>query len=284
MCPVFKQRLAKGKNMNKIIVVIFDDERAAELGTRALKDLDSDGTISLYAMGVIAKDHDGKVSVKHAMDKLPGMMNSGAGMGLVVGSFIGLLSGPVGLAVGAVAGTMIGALRDFLVTGVGIDFIEEANGFLHAGKVALIAEIEEDWIIPVDSRMENLGGVVFRRARADVLQAHFDHDVSVVKAEIADLEEEYKRASGDAKEKLHSKITSAKTSLDHALQQSKQKISELEADSNAKIKLVETQLSTATGEMKASIEGRLKKMRRASHDRSAKLKQAWALTKDAFAN
>jgi uncharacterized membrane protein len=269
--------------MNKIIVVIFDDERAAELGTRALKELDSDGSISLYGMGVIAKDHEGKVSIKQAMDQLPNGMASGTGVGLVVGSFIGLLSGPVGLAVGAVAGTVIGALRDFLVTGVGVDFIEEANGFLQASKVALIAEIEEDWIIPVDSRMEDLGGVVFRRTRADVLQAHFDHDVTVVKAEIAELEDECHLASGNAKEKLRKKIANATTSLDQALQRSKAKIGEMEADSSAKIKLVETQLASASGEMKLSLESRLKKMRSASHDRSAKLKQAWALTKEAFA-
>jgi uncharacterized membrane protein len=265
--------------MNRMLVVIFDNERAAELGTRAMKELNAEGDITAYAMGVVAKDDAGKISVKQASDQWP----IGTGVGLAVGSVIGMLGGPVGLAVGALAGTLTGALRDFWAAGVGIDFIEEAEKFLRPGKVALIAEIEEDWVIPVDSRMEALGGVVFRRARADIEQAQFDHDVAIVKAEIAELETEYKRASGEAKTKLQAKIAAAKSNLDQALQRAKLKVSELEANSNAKIKLLETQISVATGDMKANLESRLNKVRSVSHERSAKLKQAWGLAKEAFA-
>jgi uncharacterized membrane protein len=264
--------------MNRMLVVIFDNERAAELGTRAMKDLNAEGDITVYAMGVIAKDAAGKISIKQASDQWP----IGTGVGLAVGSVIGMLGGPVGVAVGAVAGTLAGALRDFWAAGVGIDFIEEAENFLRPGKIALIAEIEEEWIVPVDSRMEAIGGVVFRRARADIEQAQFDHDVAVVKAEIVELETEYKRASGDAKTKLQAKIVAAKSNLDQTLQRAKLRVSELEAASSAKIKLVETQISVATGEMKANLESRLNKVRSASHERSSKLKQAWGLTKEAL--
>ena len=55
------------------------------------------GSITLYARGVIAKDAGGKVTVKEAADEGP----LGTAVGLATGSLIGLLGGPVGVAIGA---------------------------------------------------------------------------------------------------------------------------------------------------------------------------------------
>ena len=73
--------------MNRMLVVVFDNESAAEAGTRAMRQLHSEGGITLYAMGVVAKDSKGYVSIKEAAD--PGF--AGAGTGLAVGALIGLL-------------------------------------------------------------------------------------------------------------------------------------------------------------------------------------------------
>jgi predicted peptidase len=40
----------------------------------------------------------------------------------------------------------------------GIDFVEQAQRSLQAGQVALLAEIEEEWIVPVDVALEAAGG------------------------------------------------------------------------------------------------------------------------------
>lgn len=50
--------------MEKMIVTIFNTEAAAYDGVSALKALNDGGDITLYATAVLAKDADGKVSVK----------------------------------------------------------------------------------------------------------------------------------------------------------------------------------------------------------------------------
>src|SRR5256885_287035 len=95
--------------MNRMIVVVFDNEASAEAATRALRHLDDEGDITLYALGVIAKDLDGTVKVK----KTPDSFALGAGTGLAVGGLIGLLGGPLGVVVGAATGSLLGTVRDY---------------------------------------------------------------------------------------------------------------------------------------------------------------------------
>ena len=165
--PEFVGIERKEQTMDKMIVAVFDNERQAYEGIRALEDLHADGTITLYADAVIAKDADGNTTVKQAADQEP----LGTAVGLVTGSLVGLLGGPVGVLVGATTGMAGGALFDVGTTGVNADFLAEAAESLQAGKAALVAQIEEKWVLPLDSRMEALGGTVFRRTRGEVTHA-----------------------------------------------------------------------------------------------------------------
>ncbi len=90
--------------MNKMLVAVFNDEKAAFEGQSALKDLHKKGDITLYASAVVSKDEKGAVHLNTAAEAGPGGMVTG----LFVGSLIGLLGGPVGLAIGASTGTIAG--------------------------------------------------------------------------------------------------------------------------------------------------------------------------------
>jgi len=85
---------------DKMIVAVFDSERKAYAGLKALNDMETEGSITLYASAVIAKDADGELTVKQTADEGP----LGTGVGLFTGSLLGLLGGPAGVAVGALAG------------------------------------------------------------------------------------------------------------------------------------------------------------------------------------
>ncbi len=265
--------------MNKLLVAVFDNETAADAGLNALRALHAAGDITLYATGVLARDAKGAVSVKKSMDTGP----AGTVTGLAVGSLIGLLGGPVGVAIGAVTGTVAGAVRDFWVAGVGLDFIEAATQHLQPGKVALVAEIEEEWVIPVDSALEAAAGQVFRRTRTEVAEAQFDHDIAAFKAEIKELESEASHASGAAKTKLQAKLATTKASLDGAVHRGQQRLDTLKQEAEAKAESLKQQLSQAKGDVKARIEGRMKRVKSAYHARGAKLAQAWSLAKEAMA-
>lgn len=264
--------------MNKMLVVVFDTEAGAEAGTRALRHLDSEGDITLYALGVIAKDADGRVSVRKATDSF----GIGAGTGLAVGGLIGLLGGPVGVVAGAAAGTLLGTLRDFWVAGVGLGFIEEASSFLKPGKTAVVAEVEEEWVIPVDSAMEAAGGMVIRRARTDVLQDEFDRDIAATETEITQLEAAFRQASGAVQSRLQARIDTMEADLSRTSLRAKRKLVDLQRETEGRIQNVEAQVAKAQGQALAQLEARLARVRSACVERTDKLSQAWGLAKEAL--
>jgi uncharacterized membrane protein len=144
--------------MDRMLVVVFDNESKAYEGKRALQQLDSEGSISVYAYTVLAKNADGTATVKQGDDVGP----MGTLLGGFFGTLIGVLGGPAGIAVGAAVGMAAGSTVDLKNARVGSDFIDDVQRALSPNKVALIAEIEEEWTTPVDTRMEAIGGTVFR--------------------------------------------------------------------------------------------------------------------------
>lgn len=265
--------------MNKLLVAVFDNEVAANAGLNALRSLHAAGDITLYAHGVLARDVDGRVSVKQSTDAGP----VGTATGLAVGSLIGLLAGPAGVAIGALTGTLAGAMRDFWVAGVGLDFIEATAAHLQPGKVALVAEIEEEWVIPVDTALEAAGGHVFRRTRTEFAETQFDHDITAFKSEVKELESELLHASGSKKIQLQAKPAAAQTRLDDAIDRARQRVDTLKHEAEAKAESLRLQIDQAAGQAKARIEDRVKRVRSSYHARSAKLSRAWDLTKEALA-
>jgi len=265
--------------MDKMIVVVFDSESKAYEGSKALKELDVQGSITLYAMGVIAKDASGKVTVKEAADEGP----LGTAVGLMTGSLIGLLGGPVGVAIGAGAGMFGGILYDLATVGVGEDFLAEVGRRLQPGKTAVIAEVGEDWSMPVDTRMEAAGGVVIRRGLGEVQDALIERDTDALKTEIAQLKAEYAQATGNAKAKLQAKIDAAKAKLQATHDRAKTALDAAKQKMDAKIKSLQEQSAKAKGDAKAKIEARIAEVRSEYKRRTDKLKQAWELTKQALA-
>lgn len=264
--------------MDKYLVIGFDNELKAYEGSRALQDLQNDGSINLYAKAVIVRDASGKVTVKQEGDMGP----IGTAVGLLTGSLIGILAGPVGLAVGAYAGTMGGMVYDLANLGVGEDFLTEVSEYLQPGKAAVVAEVWEEWTVPVNTRMEAMGGGVFRRSRNEVLDVVVERDVEALNADLDDLEAEYKQATGEAKANIQKRIEATKAKM-HAIQDGIQaKIEASQKETEAKVKSLQQQATTAKGERKAKLEARIAELKADHQRRIEKLKQAWELIKEAL--
>jgi len=105
----------------------------------------------------------------------------------------------VGLVIGAAAGTIAGSLYDVAQIGVGGDFLAEVSKHLLPGKMAVVAEVDEGWVTPLDSRMEHLGGIVVRRARGEFIDAQIEREIEAEKAEIAKLKVGATKPSGKPK-------------------------------------------------------------------------------------
>jgi uncharacterized membrane protein len=227
--------------MDRMLVVVFDTEVQAYQGRQALLQLDNDGNISVYAYAVLSKHADGTATVKQGDDSGP----VGTLVGTSFGSLIGLLGGPVGLAIGASAGVLAGAAVDLNNARIGDDFIDDVTKSLTANKFALVAEIEEDWTTPVDTRMEAIGGTVFRRALTDVKNTIHDENVDAMKADLAQMKAEQAKARSDRKAKLQEKINQLDTKIQGQLQKAKERRESAERQAQAKVQVLKAKAAAA---------------------------------------
>lgn len=263
--------------MDKMVVVAFDDESRAYEGLKSLQELHTEGSLTLYATAIITKDAKGVIIVKQAVDEGP----VGTAVGLATGSLIGLLGGPVGVAVGAAAGTLSGSMYDMAQVGVNMDFLDEVSKYLSPGKIAVVAEVDEDWVTPLDTRMEALGGVVFRRVRGEFVDDQIERESAAATAEIAALQAEHDQAVGEAKAKLHAKIESAQRSLQSRKDALNEKIAAVKREGEAKLQLMRDQETKVRSDAKAKLEERITEMRTHHEARVDKLGEAWKLIKEA---
>ena len=227
--------------MDRMLVVVFDNESKAYDGKKALLQLDGEGSISVYAYAVLAKHADGTATVKQRDDSGP----IGTLLGTSFGSLIGLLGGPVGLAIGATAGLAVGAAADLNNARIGEDFIDDVIKTLVPNRVAVVAEIEEDWTTPVDTRMEAIGGSVFRRALSDVKQTIHEENVAAMQADLAQMKAEHAKAHADRKAKLQEKINQLDSKMQTQLQKAKDRREALERQAQAKVEVLKAKAAAA---------------------------------------
>ena len=264
--------------MNKILVAVFNTEPAAYQGLSALKDLHKDGDITLYSTAVIVKDASGTATVKQAADEGP----VGATLGMLTGSLLGLLAGPVGVAVGASTGGLAGLVFDLARTGIGADFLDEVSKALTPGKAAVLAEVQETWVTPVDTRLGKLGGLVFRRLRSEAVEDQLTRESAAFDAELKQLKEELAQASADGKAAVQNEIQDVRQKLEAMQAQAEAKQKQAKSEMNAKVDAMRDQMKQASDRRKAQIEKRIAEVKADYEARSAKLEQARKLIKEAL--
>jgi len=227
--------------MDRMLVVVFPNEGKAYEGKKALQQLDGEGSITVYAYAVLTKNADGTATVKQGDDVGP----MGTLLGTSFGTLIGALGGPAGMAVGAAVGMAAGSTVDLNKARVGSDFIDDVQKALSPKKVALIAEIEEEWTTPVDTRMEAIGGTVFRRALSEVKDKVDDEDVSAMKADLAQMKAEHAKAQADRKAKLQDKINQLDSKIQAQLQRAKERHEETQRQAQEKVKILKAKAAAA---------------------------------------
>jgi uncharacterized membrane protein len=265
--------------MNKMLVAVFDTEAAVFEGLSALKDLHRGGDITLYSSAVIAKDKSGNVELKQEAD--PGPV--GTALGLLAGSLLGILGGPAGLAVGASIGGLAGLVFDVNKSGVDVTFVDDVSKALTSGKFAVLAEIEESWTTPVDARLHKLDGIVFRRLRGEVVADQLMRESAAFEADLKALNDDLKQAAAESRAAIQKDIDTMKKQIKVVQDQAKARLDQTKAETDAKVKALQDQAKAASGMAKARIEKRIAVAKADFETRSKKLSQAWTLTKEALA-
>ena len=265
--------------MNKMLVAVFETESAAFEGLSALKDLHRDGDITLYASAVIVKDKAGKISVKQAAEEGP----VGTALGLLMGGLIGILGGPAGLAIGATVGGFTGFLLDLDNSGIGATFLDDVSKTLTAGKAAVLAEVEESWTAPVDTRLHARGGIVFRRLRSEVVEDQLVRESAAFEAELKALEDDLKQGIAEDRAAIQKNIEQVKKQIKATQEQAKARLDQAKAELDARVKALQDQAKGASDRARARIDKRIAEAKADFEVRSKKLSQAWTLTKEALA-
>jgi uncharacterized membrane protein len=260
---------------NKILVSVFDSEKMAFEGLTVLQDLHRDGDITLYASTVIAKDPSGNVEVRQTADKGP----IGTLAGVVTGGLVGLLAGPVGVAVGAYVGGFGGLMYDLFTAGVGIDFVDEVSASLTPGKAAVVADIDEMWVTPIDTRLGELGGTTFRRLHGEVIDAELIRETESARMELEQLRAELRETSGEAKAHVEGAINAQRQKLEALVDRVDKTLTEQKAGLEAKVATLRAQRAAARERQRERIDARIQELKTSYATRQAKLEEARRLAK-----
>ncbi len=265
--------------MDKVIFVVFDGQDQACEGDRALRQMHGDGVITLYKDAVVVREPDGKVTVRAQ----PDTERVGALGGLIMGSLIGVPGGPVGVALGAGTGTVVGAAFEATRAGMDRDFVTDVGTHLAPGKAALIAEVDENWEVPLDVRMEGIGGTVLRRARTQLDDACLEEAIDAYQKELMSLEAEKVAALKAAEtekarqqvDRLQAKIDAARRNVQEQEDALVAKMRSVNQEGRERNAVLEAQKATATEESQALLERRLADVRRQYEQRMQRLNEAF---------
>jgi uncharacterized membrane protein len=226
--------MKRSKAMDRMLVVVFDEESKAYEAKKALDEVDREDIIVVYDEAVVARNADGSATVRESDDPRP----VGTLAGTALGALIGLLGGPIGVALGAAAGLAVGGTVDVDRARISDDFVEDVRQKLLPEKFALVAEIQEDTTTPVDMRMEALGGTELRRALSEVRHKIHEENIAAMKADLAQIKAEHAAAHADRKAKLQEKIIQLDSKIQAQLEKSKQRRQAEEAQANAKVEFL----------------------------------------------
>ncbi|MGO8813433.1 MAG: DUF1269 domain-containing protein [Terriglobia bacterium] len=227
--------------MDRMLVVVFDNASKAYEGAKVLQELDGDGSISVYSHAVVVKNPDDTTTVRLSDDRGP----LGTLVGTLLGSLIGLLGGPTGFAIGGAVGLVGGAAADLNKARIGDDFIVDVAKVLLPNRAAVVAEIEEDSTTPVDTRMEAIGGTVFRRGLSEVKHTIHDENIAAIKADLAQKTAEHAKADADRKAKLQENINELESKLQAWLEEDKDRRQAAEREAQAKAEILKAKAAVA---------------------------------------
>jgi hypothetical protein len=172
--------------MERIVCVLFDEEIGARAGLRALGALDREGAIAVYAAMIVQKGPQGIREVLAPAGAVAPLTTAG------LRRFIRAIDEE------RASGEALEAER----IDVDVEFLGHVYAMFASGMAALIADVEEERVTPIDSRMEPLRGLVLRCARSGLPAAALAQRLTVIDADITQLDVERVHAEPARKEKL----------------------------------------------------------------------------------
>jgi len=160
--------------------------------------------------------------------------------------------------------------------------VEEVSKALTNGKIAVIAEIDEVWTVPVDTKLDALNAMVFRRLNYEVAEEQLIRESQAIEAEYKELKEELKEATAEGKADITSAIDKLQNKAQSINDQINRKVKETKDQLDAKVNKMEEQMKDASEKRKSKLVKRINEVKKEYTARTEKLKQASQLIGEAF--
>ncbi len=260
--------------MSKIVISVFDNERAALEALGKLQTYHTEGSVSLFANAILVKNGEGYTTVTNTTT--PG--GDATVTGLLIGGLIGLLAGPVGAAAGASIGGLTGLAVDADEAEVDIHLANEVADVLGRGNAALLAEVVEVANVNIAAELEALGGVYFECSRDEIAENLYAARAKAYDEELEALRDEWRQSTGAARDKAAANIAAAEGKIQQLNRDTDANIKAHRRRADVRIAVMRDQVETASEERKKQLEKRIEETRENTAARTAKLKEAWSST------
>lgn len=157
--------------MENIIMATFPVESEAYQAFSELK-RDLSGKSFLVSQAVLVKKQGNELTTCESFDT--GIESTNDTMkGGLIGSFVGILGGPLGVLLGASLGGLAGAAVDAGDIRENGSMLEKVSADLTDGTVALLALVQEETSVAVDSKFSKYNATISRYDAAEI-QAELD--------------------------------------------------------------------------------------------------------------
>ena len=179
-------------------------------------------------------------------------------------------------------GGTFGMFSDLYRAGIDADVLNKINAELAPGKSAVVASVDEVWTTPLEVKMKEVGGTVYRKARIDIVDEQIDRDIAALDAELRELQQELNVAGEEATAWGQAKIDSSKASIRELNQKTMDRLVELDNEFHARQAALDAQISKAVEGAKAKLEKRKAELTADYKMRKEKLQHAAKLAGEAL--
>jgi hypothetical protein len=132
----------------------------------------------------------------------------------------------------------------------------------------VVADVVEDWIAPLNRRVEEVGGVIFRRTRTQVKHAQQNRDAAAHRAEMEHLKAERAKARSDRLAQIDARIDAVRNKLENALERNRCKMLFRQNQRDAKIQALKARADQSQGEIRRRLQARIAEVRRDYEERA----------------
>jgi uncharacterized membrane protein len=234
--------------ISNFVVVILPDNASADLAATSLETLHAAGSIALFAMARLVREADGTIS---SCDSGPAGPLSAA-VHTLAAALVQFGSGLAGSG-STLPGRSLAILAEFADLGVDVDIMEETCAAMDPGARAVVAEIGEHWLAPVDGVAAAVGAVIVRRRRTDVAAQQLNQDIKALDAELKELELEADRLGASAAFSIRSRANATRARLQGATRRAEMMLARLHDETEVKMAALHAQMERAGLELDQKI-------------------------------